>query len=385
MEHLALYRQFRPKTFNEVIGQDHIVTTLKNQIVNNQISHAYLFSGTRGTGKTSIAKIFARAINCTDSKDGISCGKCKACMSMQNGENLDIIEIDAASNNGVDNIRDLKESIIYPPTISKYKVYIIDEVHMLSESAFNALLKTLEEPPKYVVFILATTEVQKLPQTILSRCVRFDFRLVSPEVLTNHLRKILDSLKISYEDNAVKLIASLGEGSVRDTLSIAESCIAFGGKNLTYDGVLEVAGITSKDTLIDLTKYIVDRDVASALTLLTNLSSKGKNFAQLNKDLVAFVRDLSIVKNCKNANTLLTIPEDIYNKMQDLAQNIDNQTIVKILSKLASMEQEFRYTTDAKSLFEISILSLMDESSKIEMLENKIKEMENKLIAGEYP
>lgn len=385
MEHLALYRQFRPKTFNEVIGQDHIVTTLKNQIVNNQISHAYLFSGTRGTGKTSIAKIFARAINCTDSKDGISCGKCKTCMSMQNGENLDIIEIDAASNNGVDNIRDLKESIIYPPTISKYKVYIIDEVHMLSESAFNALLKTLEEPPKYVVFILATTEVQKLPQTILSRCVRFDFRLVSPEVLTNHLRKILDSLKISYEDNAVKLIASLGEGSVRDTLSIAESCIAFGGKNLTYDGVLEVAGITSKDTLIDLTKYIVDRDVASALTLLTNLSSKGKNFAQLNKDLVAFVRDLSIVKNCKNANTLLTIPEDIYNKMQDLAQNIDNQTIVKILSKLASMEQEFRYTTDAKSLFEISILSLMDESSKIEMLENKIKEMENKLIAGEYP
>lgn len=385
MEHLALYRQFRPKTFNEVIGQDHIVTTLKNQIVNNQISHAYLFSGTRGTGKTSIAKIFARAINCTDSKDGIPCGKCKACMSMQSGENLDIIEIDAASNNGVDNIRDLKESIIYPPTISKYKVYIIDEVHMLSESAFNALLKTLEEPPKYVVFILATTEVQKLPQTILSRCVRFDFRLVSPEVLTNHLRKILDSLKISYEDNAVKLIASLGEGSVRDTLSIAESCIAFGGKNLTYDGVLEVAGITSKDTLIDLTKYIVDRDVASALTLLTNLSSKGKNFAQLNKDLVAFVRDLSIVKNCKNANTLLTIPDDIYIKMQDLAKNIDNQTIVKILSKLASMEQEFRYTTDAKSLFEISILALMDESDKIEMLENKIKEMENKLIAGEYP
>ena len=382
MEHQALYRRFRPQNFDEVIGQEHIVTTLTNQIKNNQISHAYLFSGTRGTGKTSIAKIFAKAINCMEYSDGRICGKCPACMAK---DNLDIFEIDAASNNGVDNIRDLKESIVYPPTVSKYKVYIIDEVHMLSESAFNALLKTLEEPPQYVVFILATTEIQKLPQTILSRLVRFDFRLVAPDVLEKHLKSILDTLNVRYEDSAVKLIASLGEGSVRDTLSIAESCIAFSNDNLTYESVLDVAGITSKEILADLTSYILDRDISKVLELLKDLSDKGKSFAQLNKDLVSYLRDLSIVKNCSNAANMLLLPEDIYKQMLNLSQRVDNPTIVKILSKLSSMEQEFRYTQDAKSLFEISVLSLMDETDKIEQLETKIKEMESKLIAGEYP
>ena len=306
-------------------------------------------------------------------------------MSLKSGNNLDIIEIDAASNNGVDNIRDIKESIIYPPTISKYKVYIIDEVHMLSESAFNALLKTLEEPPSYVVFILATTEVQKLPQTILSRCVRFDFRLVSPAVLESQLKRILDQINVSYDDNAIKAIASLGEGSVRDTLSIAESCIAFSSNHLTYDNVMEVVGVTSKDILLQLTENIISRDANKTLNLISNLSSKGKNFGQLNKDLVSFLRDLSIIKNCDNAKTLLSIPEDIYAMMSQLAKSMDNAVIIKLLSKLASLEQEFRYTTDAKSLFEITILSLMDESDKIEKLENKIREMEAKLIAGDYP
>ena len=385
MEHQALYRRFRPQKFSEVFGQDHIVTTLKNQIKNDQLSHAYLFSGTRGTGKTSIAKIFAKAINCEHNIDGDICETCNACVSLKSGNNLDIIEIDAASNNGVDNIRDIKESIIYPPTISKYKVYIIDEVHMLSESAFNALLKTLEEPPSYVVFILATTEVQKLPQTILSRCVRFDFRLVSPAVLESQLKRILDQINVSYDDNAIKAIASLGEGSVRDTLSIAESCIAFSSNHLTYDNVMEVVGVTSKDILLQLTENIISRDANKTLNLISNLSSKGKNFGQLNKDLVSFLRDLSIIKNCDNAKTLLSIPEDIYAMMSQLAKSMDNAVIIKLLSKLASLEQEFRYTTDAKSLFEITILSLMDESDKIEKLENKIREMEAKLIAGDYP
>lgn len=385
MEHQALYRRFRPQTFNEVFGQDHIVTTLKNQIKNNQLSHAYLFSGTRGTGKTSIAKIFARAINCENSKDGDICGQCVACKTLRSNDNLDIIEIDAASNNGVDNIRDIKESIIYPPTVSKYKVYIIDEVHMLSESAFNALLKTLEEPPSYVVFILATTEVQKLPQTILSRCVRFDFRLVSPDMLEKQLRKIFDQIGVTYDDGAIKAIASLGEGSVRDTLSIAESCIAFGNNNLTYDSVLDVVGATSKDILQQLTEHIIARDANNLLKLLTQLSDKGKNFGQLNKDLVAYLRDLSIIKNCDNADKLLAIPNDIYSNMLQLTSKVDNPTIIKMLSKLASLEQEFRYTTDAKSLFQITVLSLMDENDKIEKLEKKIQEMEAKLIAGDYP
>ncbi|MBE5735614.1 MAG: DNA polymerase III subunit gamma/tau [Clostridiales bacterium] len=385
MEHVALYRRFRPQTFDEVYGQDHIVTTLKNQIKNDQISHAYLFSGTRGTGKTSIAKIFARSINCTNSKDGIPCGECTACKSLKSGDNLDIIEIDAASNNGVDNIRELKESIIYPPTISRYKVYIIDEVHMLSESAFNALLKTLEEPPKYVVFILATTEVQKLPQTILSRCVRFDFRLVSPEVLSTRLKYILDTIGVTYEDSAIKLIASLGEGSVRDTLSIAESCVAFCGNHLTYDNVLDVAGITSKDVLAEMSECIINRNTAKILNVLSDMAGRGKNFAQLNKDLVSFLRDVSIIKNCANASTLLSIPEDIYARMMEIAKSTDNDTIIKILSRLASMEQEFRYTTDAKSLFEITILSLMDESDRLAKLEARVSQLETQLNTGVHP
>ena len=384
MEHLSLYRRFRPQTFNEVIGQDHIVTTLKNQIINNQTSHAYLFAGTRGTGKTSIAKIFARAINCQNSNNGIPCGNCQSCQSSKS-DNIDIIEIDAASNNGVDNIRDLKESIIYPPSISKYKIYIIDEVHMLSESAFNALLKTLEEPPSYVIFILATTEVQKLPQTILSRCVRFDFKLVSIKTLENHLKNIFDKINIKIEAEAINLIASLGEGSVRDTLSIAESCLAFAKNNITYQDVLEVAGVTGKDILLNITSYINQKDTQNLLNTLNDLSAKGKNFAQLNKDLVSFIRDLSIVKNCNNSKDLLAVPGDIYDKMSQLANNIENKNIIKILSKLASLEQEFRYTTDAKSLLQITLLSLLEEEDRMEKLEKRIKELELKLNSGECP
>ncbi|MBQ4558296.1 MAG: DNA polymerase III subunit gamma/tau [Clostridia bacterium] len=384
MEHLSLYRKFRPQTFDEVIGQNHIVTTLKNQIINNQTSHAYLFAGTRGTGKTSIAKIFARAINCENLHNGIPCGKCVPCQSAKS-DNIDIIEIDAASNNGVDNIRDLKESIIYPPSISKYKVYIIDEVHMLSESAFNALLKTLEEPPSYVIFILATTEVQKLPQTILSRCVRFDFKLVPIKTLEEHLKKIFNSINVTVEDSAVNLIASLGEGSVRDTLSIAESCIAFSNNTITYDNVLEVAGITSKDILLNICSYINNKDTKNLLTTLSEISSKGKNFAQLNKDLTSFVRDLSIIKNCDNSRELLSLPTDIFDKMYTLAITIDNKNLIRILSKLSSLEQEFRYTTDAKSLLEITLLSLLEEDDRIEKLEGRLNELINKINSGECP
>ncbi len=385
MEHQALYRRFRPKTFDEVIGQDHIVTTLKNQIVSNQISHAYLFSGTRGTGKTSIAKIFAKAINCTEPQNGIACGKCPACIALNNPDNLDIIEIDAASNNGVDNIRDIKESVIYPPTISKYKVYIIDEVHMLSESAFNALLKTLEEPPTYVVFILATTEVHKLPQTILSRCIRFDFKLVSIETLVGQLQKIFDQVGVKYEEEALKLIASLGEGSVRDTLSIAESCITFSNNNITYDSVTEITGITSKDALATICEYIITRDCTNLLSYLKALADKGKNFGQLNRDLVNFVRDISIIKNCNNAQSLLSMPDDIYSRCQAIAQSCDNAILIKIMSRLSSLEQEFRYTTDSRALFEINVLGLLNDEDRIEKLEQRIKALESKIISGDCP
>src|SRR5574344_2169347 len=238
MAHLALYREFRPQTFDDVIGQDKIVKTLKNQIETNTISHAYLFCGTRGTGKTSCAKIFARAVNCESPKSGSACGKCDVCKKIQSNGNLDIIEIDAASNNRVDEIRDLRDKVGYLPTVGKYKVYIIDEVHMLTDSAFNALLKTLEEPPSHIIFILATTEPEKLPATIVSRCMRFDFKLVSIENLTSLLKKIFKQTNTKYDEMSLELIAKAGKGSVRDTLSIAEMCKSYSADNIPYQSVV---------------------------------------------------------------------------------------------------------------------------------------------------
>ena len=229
MAYKSLYRKYRPVTFEEMIGQNHITRTLKNQIKSGNISHAYLFTGARGTGKTTAAKIFARAVNCLNNSSGSPCNKCENCLKLSIDANLDIIEIDAASNNGVNEIREIIENSKYQPTVGKYKVYIIDEVHMLSLSAFNALLKTLEEPPEHVIFILATTEVHKLPETIISRCLKFDFRLVPDSLLEKQVKSIFDKLKINYDEQAVKLIASFGEGSVRDTLSIADMCLSYAG------------------------------------------------------------------------------------------------------------------------------------------------------------
>ena len=281
MSHLVLYRNFRPKNFDEVIGQDHIVKTLKNQVENNSFGHAYLFCGTRGTGKTSTAKIFARAVNCLNPQNGNPCGMCENCKSNLNGGNLDIIEIDAASNNRVDEIRDLRDKIGYLPSVNKYKVYIVDEVHMLTDSAFNALLKTLEEPPQHALFILATTEPHKLPATILSRCMRFDFKLVSDQDLIKHLRYVFDKSNITYDEESLKLIASAGEGSVRDTLSVAEMCSAYCSNNITYDKCLECLGITDSTTILNLTKCIITKDAKNLLLMLDSLKNQGKKVENL--------------------------------------------------------------------------------------------------------
>ena len=286
--YLALYRKYRPQNFSEVIGQKHIVQTLNNQIETDKIGHAYLFCGSRGTGKTSIAKIFARAINCENPVNGDSCGKCDTCKALLTN-NIDILEIDAASNNVVDEIRDLREKVKYPPINGKYKVYIVDEVHMLSTNAFNALLKTLEEPPKHVVFILATTEVHKLPATILSRCMRFDFKLVSVEELVQLLQKILTSEGVKFEEKALSLIARAGEGSVRDTLSIADMCISYSGTTLTYESVIEVLGTTEKEKLTKLTDNILSRNMGGALLELDNILSSGKSPLVLSKDLISSI------------------------------------------------------------------------------------------------
>ena len=376
--YLALYRKYRPTDFDGVIGQEHITTSLKNQIKNDAISHAYLFCGTRGTGKTSVAKIFAKSINCENPIKGSACGKCSTCVALNDPSNLDILEIDAASNNRVDEIRELREKVKYPPVNGKFKVYIIDEVHMLTDSAFNALLKTLEEPPKHVVFILATTEVQKLPATILSRCLRFDFKLVGLSDLENHLKNIFTDSGIKYEDSAVSLIARLGEGSVRDTLSVADMCVAYTNKNITYDAVLNAVGAIDKEVLNNLAGHILKGDVHNLLNELNVIIEKGKNISQIAKDLAGYFRDLAVVKTCENFNEILKYPESFVEKLKEQAKNVSVDVILKALKTYSALDNEFRLTTNPRIVLEVSSLNLCDEIKNFVSLEKRVEVLENK-------
>lgn len=380
MSYLALYRKYRSKTFDEIVGQKHILTSLKNQIKNDEIGHAYLFTGTRGTGKTSIAKIFAKAINCPNAVDGNPCNECDVCKSVMSGASVDVFEIDAASNNRVDEIRELREKVKYPPVNCKYKVYIIDEVHMLTDSAFNALLKTLEEPPQYVVFILATTEVQKLPATILSRCLRFDFKLLTEEELENHLKFVFDDSGIKYEKEALSIIARLGAGSVRDCLSIADMCVAYSNRNVTYDSVLEAVGMTDRETLSLLTKCILEKNEGGLLSTIDKVAKLGKNITQLIKDLTSFIRDVMVVKTCKDYKEILKLPLDQLKDLEALSALGTNEKFLEMLKRLSVLDNEFRYTTSPRNLAEITLLSLCNfEMTEINELKMKIKVLESKL------
>ena len=378
MEYQALYRKYRPTNFDEVVEQKHITQSLINQIKNNQISHAYLFTGTRGTGKTSIARIFAKAINCEHFENG-PCNKCNTCKILSDPSNMDIIEIDAASNNRVEEIRDLREKVKYPPVNGKYKVYIIDEVHMLTDSAFNALLKTLEEPPKYVVFILGTTEVQKLPATILSRCLRFDFKLVSNEGLEKHLKHIFDDSGIKYEDEAVSLIAKLGQGSVRDTLSIADMCVAYTNKNVTYNAVVEAVGITNNQVLNKLAENILKKNTKNLLNYINEIAKSGKNFSMVAKDLVGYFRDIAVVQTCDNYKDILKYPADVLAELEALAKLGDVNDVLTIMQSLGGLEQDFRYTQNPRALFEIVVLGLVTDTNRIAKLEAKVADLEKKI------
>lgn len=367
--YLALYRKYRPQTFDEVVGQKHIVRTLINQINTDKVGHAYLFCGSRGTGKTSIAKIFARAINCPETKDGIPCGKCDICKNLESN-NMDILEIDAASNNGVDEIRDLREKVKYPPVVGKYKVYIIDEVHMLSPSAFNALLKTLEEPPAYVVFILATTEVHKLPATILSRCMRFDFGLLSNEELSGLAKKILDNENIKYEDQAVELIVRSGEGSVRDMLSVADMCISFSGENLTYKNVLDVLGTTERETLIQITDSVFNKDMGGMLSTLDKALASGKRPMVLAKDLIMHLRDLLVIQTINaKAKEMVVVQEDVFEKMTAQAKEENFGIIVEAIKNLSEVEQNLRYSNNPRIVLETALIKVISNTSLLERVE----------------
>lgn len=360
MEHFSLYRKYRPKSFSEVIGQEHITRALANQVLQNKISHAYLFTGSRGIGKTSVARIFAKSVNCENSKDGSYCGECETCKRLENESDINIIEIDAASNNRVDDIRDLREKVKFMPVGAKYKVYIIDEVHMLTDSAFNALLKTLEEPPAHVIFILATTEVHKLPQTILSRCTRFDFRLVSVKDLQQHLCDIFDNEGIEYDTDALQSIASAGEGSVRDTLSIADCILAYANGKITNEIVQKVLGSTDYDLLINFTDAIKEKDIGKTLTLISELDQNGKNVSVFVKDLAKHSRNLLVCKTCKNANDILTLSSQDYEKLIKQSQKFEEVELIKYLQTFGGAENELRYTLSPRLLLESLALSLVN-------------------------
>lgn len=360
MSYKALYRRFRPNNFDEVVGQDNIVRALRNQVIKEQINHAYLFCGTRGTGKTSLAKIFARAINCQSPVNGSACGKCAVCQALNEQNSIDIIEIDAASNNRVDEIRDLREKVKYPPVNAKYKVYIIDEVHMLTESAFNALLKTLEEPPEHCVFILATTEPHKLPKTILSRCMRFDFRLIDNPTLEKLICKIYDEIKISYDLDAIKQIVKAGNGSARDTISIADTCASFVDGKLTLADVMNILGQNTFQVLSTLIQKIIDLDAGDALLQLHNIYNEGKNLAVLAQEITLYFRDLVAIEQNVALADILGIPQEYRDTLLSQAQKLSYSQKVYALTKFSDIETNLKYSINPLLNIEVAILKTIN-------------------------
>lgn len=384
MAYLALYRKYRPTNFENLIGQDHIVKTLVNQIESGRLGHAYLFTGTRGTGKTSAAKIFAKAINCLSPKNGSPCGECEACKAIADPSNIDVIEIDAASNNGVNEIRDLREKVQYPPVSCRYKVYIIDEVHMLTGAAFNALLKTLEEPPKHAVFILATTEVHKIPATILSRCMRFDFRLIPNEKIAQLISQIYIEQGKHFENEAIYAIAKAGEGSIRDALSIADTALSYSTGKLTYDDVMEILGSSNSELIINFINNILSGNVGTVFSIIEELSSMGKSMGVLTKDVTSTIRDLLIVKTCENAKSILALPDNKYNIYSELVKHFSEERFVRILEVFSEAENSLKYTNHPRIIFETAAVkaSKPDADYDIEALLARIKDLEIKLKEG---
>ncbi len=386
MAYLAFYRTFRPTTFEEVVRQEHIVRILKNQIESGKIGHAYLFCGPRGTGKTTLAKIFARAINCEHPVDSSPCGKCAACKALADGSNMDVLEIDAASNNGVDEMRDLREKVQYPPVAGKYKVYIIDEVHMLSPSAFNAVLKTLEEPPRHAVFVLATTEPQKIPATIMSRCMRFDFKLIPQKDLEELVRSVFIKTGKEFEDEAVSAIARAGAGSARDSLSIADMCASYSNGKLTYADVSAVLGSADSLKIASLCESILNEDAASAITASEEILSTGKSVGVLIKDLLALLNNLTVIKVCRSAREIVNIPEENYSRLEAIASKCDGHKLLRVSEILAKAETDMRYSANGRITLETAIYkcAMPQADYNLDALIGKINSLEKKLADGEY-
>jgi len=359
----ALYRSFRPETFDGILGQEHIVKILKNQINTKTTGHAYLFCGTRGTGKTSTARILAKAMNCLAEEGQRPCGVCANCMSIKDGTFMDVMEIDAASNNGVDNIRELRESVKYPPAAGRCKVYIIDEVHMLSTGAFNALLKTLEEPPESVVFILATTEVQKLPATILSRCLRLDFKRVPERTLRQGMRDICGQMEVKISDAALGLIASNADGSVRDALSLLDQCISSGEKTVTRENVIDILGTAGEEIFVEMTDLVIRHQIADALLLLDRVMADGKDVRQFMKDWVSHFRSLLMTKFIKNPEDIINMSSENVERIRKQSEETDLSYINESIIKLSQTLSDAKWSTQPRILLELCIVKLaMDQT-----------------------
>ena len=385
MSYTAIYRKFRPDTFEDVKGQDHIVTTLKNQIRADRIGHAFLFCGTRGTGKTTVAKILAKAVNCEQPVDGSPCNECPTCRAIQAGTSMNVIEIDAASNNGVDNIREIREEVTYRPTQGKYKVYIIDEVHMLSAGAFNALLKTLEEPPSYVIFILATTESHKIPVTIQSRCQRYDFHRISIDTIAGRLRELMEKEQISVEEKALRYVAKAGDGSMRDALSLLDQCIAFYlGQELTFDKVLEVLGTVDTEVFSKLLRKVLGQDVTSCIHILEDLLVNGKELGQFVNDFTWYLRNLLLVKTSEDAEEVLDVSSENLKALQEESQLIDTDTLMRYIRVLSELSNNLRNATQKRVLVEVGLIKLCKPAmeTNLDSVLDRLRVLEEQMEKG---
>lgn len=385
MSYTALYRKFRPAEFEDVKGQDHIVTTLKNQVRADRIGHAYLFCGTRGTGKTTIAKILAKAVNCQSPRDGSPCNECSVCRSINSQTSMNVIEIDAASNNGVDNIREIVDEVQYSPTEGRYKVYIIDEVHMLSTGAFNALLKTLEEPPSYVIFILATTEAHKIPVTILSRCQRYDFRRITVDVIADRIRELLEKEEVEAEEKAIRYIAKAADGAMRDGLSLLDQCIAFYlGETLTYDKVLDVLGAVDTEVFSRLVRYIAAGEVVSVMELLEEMVIAGRELSQFITDFTWYMRNLLLLKTSEKSEDMIDASREQLELLKEEAGLLESGTIIRHIRILSELASQLRYSAQKRILIEISMIKMCRPSmeTNYDSILDRIRQIEKQLEEG---
>lgn len=386
MSYTALYRKFRPDCFEDVKGQDHIVTTLKNQILAERIGHAYLFCGTRGTGKTTIAKLFAKAVNCEHPKeDGSPCNQCRSCQDVQAGISMNVIEIDAASNNGVDNIREIREEVQYSPARGRFKVYIIDEVHMLSIGAFNALLKTLEEPPSYVIFILATTEAHKIPITILSRCQRYDFKRISIQTITSRLMELMKIEQVNVEEKAIRYIAKAADGSFRDALSLLDQCLAFYiNQDLTYDRVLDVLGAVDTEVFSKLLRKIIADDTLGCIQLLEEIIMGGRELGQFTVDFTWYMRNLLLVQAAEQVEDVLDVSTENRIALEEEAKLIKPEVLMRYIRIFSELTGQMKYSSQKRVLTEIALIKLTkpEMEKNYDSILNRLSILEKKLEEG---